>query len=322
MSYGMDTSIGICFQNSYGTAFTSSMHWISQLTEDFSLVKEQLISGGMRGIYDEGAHYEGLNSVEGSIEAEAHPISMGALLSAVLGKPTTVTSGAIFTHTFLPNTADFDIYAANTPVTVVKHLGDAGSAHLYSDMVGNELAVSCAAGEFLKVKVGFMGGKYSQLTEIAASYPTGDSLFKWDVASFSVGAAAINNLSDWSMTLSQGLSNKHTFNGTKTPSRTKRDGFRTLEISGTLVFDDQTEYQQFVAQSEREIDVTLKTATQIQSGYFETFRVQSPKMRYGEFKPVQGSAGQIEVGFSAKGVYSVSSATALKMTLINSKSGY
>lgn len=322
MSYGMETSIGICFQNSYGTALTSSMHWISQLSEDVAVKKDQIISEGMRGVFDEGAHYEGLNTIEGGIEAEAHPISVGALLRAAIGTPTTATSGTIFTHTFKPATTDFDVYAAKTPITIVKHLGDVGSAHRFYDMVANDLELSCSAGEFLKIKVGFMGGKYDQVSEIAASYPTGDSLFTWNVASISVGGSALNTISDWSLTVTEGLKNTHTQNGTRTPSRTKRDGFRTIEVAGTFVFDDQTEYQQFLSQSERELDITMKTASQIQSGYYETLRVQTPKLRYGEFAPVQNGAGQLEVGFTAKGVYSVTSATALQITLINSKSGY
>lgn len=322
MSYGMETSIGICFQNSYGTALTSSMHWISQLSEDVAVKKDQIISEGMRGVFDEGAHYEGLNTIEGGIEAEAHPISIGALLRAAIGAPTTVTSAAIYTHTFKPATADFDVYAAKTPITIVKHLGDAGSAHRFYDMVANDLELSCSAGEFLKIKVGFMGGKYDQVSEIAASYPTGDSLFTWNVASMSVGGAAVSNMSDWSLKMAEKMANKHTLNGARTPSRTKRDGFRSVEIAGTLIFDDQAEYQQFLSQSEREMDVTLKTASQIQSGYYETLRIQTPKMRYTEFPPTQKGVGQLEVGFSAKGVYSVSSATALQVTLINSKSGY
>ena len=322
MSYGMDVSIGICFQNSYGTANVASMHWISQLSEDIAVTKEPLIAQGMRGVYDEGAHYEGLNSVEGGIEAEAHPISLGALLKAAMGNPTTVTSTGVYAHTFKPRTADFDIYAAGIPCTIVKHLSDAGSAHRFYDMVGGELELSCAAGEFVKAKVGFMGGKYDQVAEIAASYPTGDTLFKWDVTSFSVGGAAVNVMSDWSLTMSENLANKYVMNVSKNPGRTKRDGFRTVEIAGTLVFDDQVEYQQYISQSEREMDITLKTVTQIQSGYYETLRIQTPKMRYTEFPLTQNGAGQIEIGFSAKGVYSVSSATALQITLTNSKSGY
>lgn len=320
--YGMEVSVGICFQNSFGTANVASMHWVSQLSEDLSPKKEQLISQGMRGVYDEGAHYQGLNSVEGGIEAEAHPISVGALLKAVLGSPTTVTSLAVYTHTFKPRTADFDQYAAGIPTTILKHMGDAGSAHRFYDMVGSELEISCSAGEFLKARVGFIGGKYDQIAEVAASYPTGDSLFTWDVASLSIGGSANTDMSEWSISLSENLTNKHLFNGTRTPAKTKRDGFRTLEIAGTLVFDAQTEFQQFISQSEREFDVTLKTATQIQSGYYETLRIQAPKMRYSDFPPTQNAAGQIEVGFSAKGVYSVTSATALQITLVNSKAGY
>lgn len=321
MSYGMKTNVGISFQNSYGTALANSIYWIPFLSEGFAVAKEPLIAENMTGVFDEGAHYEGLNSNEGALEVEAHPIALGVLFKAMFGAPTTVTSGSYYTHTFKPRTADFDDFAANIPCTITKDLGDSGSAHRYSDMVASKLSMSVANGELLKASIEFMGGKYTQVAAPAASYPTGKSL-TWDVASVSLAGTANVDISEFNMELDEALENKYTLNNTKTPSRTKRSGRRTLSVGGTLIFDNQTEYQQFLSQSERNLTVHMKGLANVQSGYDEGLTLIVPLFRYVEFKPVAGGAEKLEVGFSGKGVYSTTSATALHITLANTQAAY
>ena len=321
MSYGMKTNIGISFQNSFGTALASSIYWVPFLSEGFAVTKEPLVAENMNGVFDEGATYEGANSNEGKLEVEANPIMMGVLLKSMFGGPTTVTSGAYYTHTFKPRTADFDDYAANIPLTITKNLGDTGSAHRYYDMVASKMSMSVANGELLKTSIEFMGGKYSQIVAPAASYPTGKS-WTWDVASVALAGTANADMSEFNLEIDEALENKYTLNNTKTPSRTKRSGRRTMSVGGTLIFDNQTEYQQFLAQAERNLTVHMRGTTEVQSGYVETLTLTVPLFRYVEFKPVAGGAGKLEVGFSGKGVYSVTSATMLQVTLANTQAAY
>lgn len=321
MSYGMKTNLGICFQNSFGTALTQSVYWVPFLTEGFAVTKEQLISEGMTGVYDEGAHYEGINANDGAIEFEAHPIIFGVMLKAVMGAPASVQSGSIYTHTFKPRTSDFDIYAAGNPCTIVKDLGDTGSMHQFYDMVASKLSLSVANGELLKGSIEFMGGKYSQAAAAAASFISAKH-WTWNVASVALAGTANGDIQELNLELDEALENKYTLNNTKTPSRTKRTGRRTLSVGGTIVFDSQTEYQQFISQAERNLTVNFKGSVEVQSGYTEDLRIIVPLFRYAEFKPVAGEAGKITVGFSAKGVYSVSSATALHFILVNTQAAF
>lgn len=321
MSYGMKTNVGICFQNSYGTALTQSLYWIPFISEEFTPAKDPLVGENMRGIFDEGPTYEGMNSVKGKLEMEAHPISLGVLFKGFFGPPATVTSATYFSHTFKPRTADFDIYAASNPLTVVKDLGDGGSAHQFSDLVVSKLSMSVANGELFKTSVEIMGGKYAQIAAPAASYPTGKN-WTWDVASVSLGGSANGDISELNIEIDESLENKYTLNNTKTPSRTKRSGFRTMTVGGTLIFDNQTEFQQFLSQSERNLTVNLKGTTAVQSGFFETLTMIVPLFRYVEFAPVAGGPGKLEVGFSGKGVYSTTSATQLQITLANTQAAY
>jgi hypothetical protein len=321
MSYGMKTNVGISFQNSYGTALATSIYWIPFLSEGFAVGKEQIVSEGMTGVFDEGINYEGTNANEGTLEVEAHPIAIGALFKAMFGAPATVTSGAYYTHTFKPRTADFDDFSAQIPVTVTKHLGDSGSAHRFYDENASKMSLSVANGELLKASFDFMGGKYSQIVAPSASYPTGKG-WTWDVASVSLAGTANADVTELNLELDEALENKYTLNATKTPSRTKRSGRRTLSVGGTMIFDNQTEYQQFLSQSERNLTVHLKGLANVQSGYDEGLTLIVPLLRYTEFKPVAGGGEKLEVGFSGKGVYSTTSATALHVILANTQAAY
>lgn len=321
MSYGMKTNLAVSFQNSYGTANVASRYWIPFVSEGFSVIKAPLVSNNMSGIFDEGATYEGANTVEGKVETEAHPITLGVFLKAMMGNPTSVNSGSIYTHTFKPRVSDFDDFAANHPLTITKDLGDTGSSHQYYDMVASKLTIHCAYGELLKCGVTFKGGKYSQLTAPSASFPTGKS-WTWDVASVQLAGASNGNISNLSFDLDEPMADKFTLNNAKTPSRTKRSGHRILSIGGTMVFDNQTEYQQFLAQAERNLTVNFVGPTQIQSGYYESLTMEVPLFRYTDYKVVAGGPGKIEVGFSGKGVYSVSSANLIKFTLVNTQPAF
>ena len=321
MSYGMKTNIAFSFQNSYGTALTNSNFFIPYISEGFSVSKEMIVQENMRGIFDEGATHEGMNGVEATLESEANPIALGVMLKAIFGAATVVQSGSIYKHTFKPRTADFDVYAANIPLTITKHLGDSGSAHQFYDMVASKLSLSIANGELLKASLDLMGGKYQQIAAPAASYPTGKP-WTWDVASISIGGSANTDMSEINIELDEAIENRYTLSGAKTPSRTVRSGHRTLAVGGTLVFDNQTEYQQFLSQSERNLTINLKGTTEVQSGYYEVLEIIVPLFRYTEFAPVAGGAEKIEVGFSGKGVYSTTSATMLQVALTNTQPAY
>lgn len=318
--YGMDAGIGICFQTSFGTANTASMHWLEPVGESVDLKKAQIERKGMFGVYDAGANQEGMNTVEGDVTIEAKALPLGAVLSAVMNR-TTVTSSGVYTHTFKPRTTDWDDYSAERPFTYHKHLGDAGSAHLYSDLNGNTLELNIANGELLTAKLGVTGGTYSQVAEVAASYPTGDAL-AWNISSASLNGSGRDTFRSLTVTLNNNLEAKHVLRSSKYPIRVRRGGMRSVEVSGTILFESQTDMQTFISQTEQRFFLTLKSATEIQSGYFESLTIDIPSLRFTEFPVAVGGPGELEIGFKAAGKYNTGSATALAVTLVNSKAGY
>lgn len=318
--YGQTTELGLCFQDSFGTPLTDSMYWIPFTSEELGIDKPPLIEQDMTGIFDEGAHYEGPNTITGDINMEAHPISLGVFLKAAMGDPSTVTSDALYSHTFKPRIADWDEKSAGIPCTVQKYFG-VGSADLLSDMVVGTYEFNISNGEFLMFKAGFVGGTFSQQARIAPSYPTGKR-WTFDQSSNSMGDVGQPAISTLTVTVEESIEASHTLNTSKYPSRVKRTGFRTVNVSGTIKFDNKDEYEEFLNQTERQLIGTFTGNVEVQSGYYDTLKIDVPLARYTEFKPVAGGPNEIEVSFSSKGVYSVDSATALAVTLTNTQAAY
>lgn len=321
MSYGATSRVGISFQNSFGTSFTDSMHWLEAITEEVGLDKPPLIAEGNRGIFDEGEHYEGPNTVTGDINIEASPISIGALLKAALGEPSTSVVDSVYQHIFKPNTSDFDEKCAMPPFTMHKYLDEGGSASLFYDLNANNLEINMANGSLLTAKIGVVGGNFSQLSPLTASYPT-DRIWSFDQSSVSLAAAAVDEIVDLTITIENNIEAMHTLNASKYPSRIKRTAHRAVNVSGTMKFDNQDEYQEFLSQSERNLTVAFLGDTEVSSGHYEELTAILPLNRHTEYKPTIGGAGEIEVSFSSKGVYSVDSATAIQFTLVNTQAGY
>jgi len=322
MAYGQKSHVGVVFQDSFGSiGSVNSIHFIPFLSETLKINKPPLYSENMRGIFDEGDTYEGANTVEGEIDCEAQPIPLGAMFKSILNEETVVTSDNLYTRTFKPRTSDFDEDSANNPVTVYTNL-DTGSAMLYSDLNGATLEMSIANGEFLKAKVAYVGGTFSQNAVVAASFPAGKR-WTWDQSSVSFGGSAIDEIVNLTVTLDDGsLEAMHTLNNSKFPSRVKRTAFRTIAVDGTLKFDNQTEYQEFLNQTERELVMTFTGNVEVQSGYKEVLTIQLPLLRYEEAAPTAEGPGQLEMSITGRGKYSVTSGTGLLVTLINTQVAY
>jgi len=325
MGYGLNAKIGIAFQNSYGTAADlGSLHWIPFITESIGRNLPALRSENMRGIFDQGDRSSGLATADGELESEAQAVPLGAMLKAVLGNLTTVdssTTAQLFTHTFKPRTADHQIKCAEQPLTYYKDLAVADDPQVFFDMAGTLLEFNVANGEFLKAKLGLVGGQRTSQSSVAYALDSGKR-WTWDVASFSIGGAAAEDLTAFNVSIDNGLEAMHTMNNSKDASRVKRANPRVVSVSGTVKFENHTELNLFIAETTQPMVVHLRNATEVQSGYPEQVTITLPQLVYEEYKPVADAPGQLEVSFSATAEYHAGSGTAIEVVLINSQAAY
>ena len=326
MAYGQNSKIGIMFQDSYHTHVdsmnfvASSVYWIPHLSDTIKLNIPPLYSENMRGIYDEGDSYEGAKTVDGDLQSEAQPIAVGAMLKTALELTGSINVGSAYQHTFKPRTTEHSELSANNPFTHYAYL-DTGSSFLHHNLNASMLELGIANGEFFKAKITVAGGWFSQVAPSAASYDVGKR-WTWDTASLSLGGAGVSEIQNMTITMDEALEPVHTLNNSKYPSSIKRQDFRTFAVDGTIKFRNQVEYQEFIDQSERPLDITFTGPTEVASGYYDTFRIRLPAMRYEEYGPTAEGPGEIEASFTARGKYHVGSATGMEITLVNTQATY
>lgn len=323
MPYGQDAVLGLAFQNSHGTvAAVGSLYPMPFLSESLSPAYPELLSNNMEGRFDEGEGYSGARNVGGTLSFEAQPITVGVILKALMGNPSTVTSGSHYTHTFKPRTGDFDVNVIGNPLTCYKNLADGGQVPLYRDLVATKLDLSIANGEFLTCAIDLTGGVVeTKTTSISIGAAVGKK-WTWDVTSLELGGAANTDFADLSITIDEQASPRHVLQTSKDPARVKRDGRRQVRVGGTVRFSDQTEYDLFLAQTTQHLKVTLTGTVQIQSGYYDVLGIDIPAFKYLSYPVEFADESELQVSFEGKADYHTGSATSIAITLVNTQATF
>lgn len=323
MPYGQDAKIGFAFQNSHGDAASvDSMYTIPFLSETVTPEVPELISANMEGRYDEGEAYAGARNVAGTIQTEAQPITTGVFLKALMGEPSSVQSGNIYTHTFNPRTSDFDVNVTGNPLTMYKNLADGGQVPLYRDLVCTRLEFALANGELLTVGADMTGGVVETKTTSQDIGTAVGRKWPWDVTSVELGGASNVDFESLNIIIDEQASPRWTLRTQRDPSRVKRDARRQIRVNGTVKFRDQTEYDNFLAVNSQNLTITLTSPTEIQSGYYDTLQFEFPAFKWLAYPLTFEDEAEKIVSFEGKGDYHVGSGTSVTVTLINTQDSF
>jgi hypothetical protein len=326
MPYGHDSVVGIAMQNSYGTAATAvgSFHQIPLLNEEFGLVQEELISQNLNGRFDQGDSYSGKRQYGGRLECEAQPKALGALLTAAINDPTVITSGSVKGHTFVPRTGDWDRLSPGRPFTYYKWLAEpvSSSAQLFYDLFGGRFEFQLSEGGFAMARIAATGGKTAVTASLALTTDVGRR-WPWNQSSVSLAGTAVSVISDLSLVHDEGINPKWYLDGSLSAGRGRREQFRTVRVSGTLLFESQVELDNFKNETTQALVFTLQDTTlAIQSGYFNQLQISLPSFRWTEWPiPIRGP-NALEVAFGARAQYNVGSGHAVRYTLQNTFVAY
>ena len=325
MPYGQNAGLALAFQNSFGTAAAvGSLHHLPTLNTNIGLSQDELISQNLNGRFDESDAASGRRRYGGQWEGEAQPQALGALITSVINDPTHVDSGAgLATYTWKPRTSDFDSNVAHRPVSFYKWLVEADSAAYFYDLVGTRLEFTISEGGFLLARTAYVGGKFSA---VASQSLTAENTrrWPWNTTSLSLGGSANANFRNLTIVHDEALEELFTLDGTLTTNRVKRRNPRTIRVNGTLVFENPTEFDNFMNETTQAFVLTLQnTAVAIQSGYYNTLKIDIPQFKWLQFNPPVSGPGPVEVSFTGKGEYKATSATMVQYTLQNSwQTGY
>lgn len=322
--YGAQTKLGIARQASPNSwvVDATSYHGIAFLNEDVGFESEEVISQNITGRYEEGATYQGISTIAGTIECEMTPRNLGAAMAATINhSPTSVTSASIRTLRFLPNTTDFNATFCKAPFSVYKQFSDANSAELFYDCQFTQIEFAFAQGALTKVRAQIAGGTRLP-TGIGSMnvFPDGadvGKLFPWNVCSISYAGAAMGQISDVTVTLNENIAPLYTINGTLAPFKYTRENLRQVTVNGTMYMNDRTFLNNFVNGTQAQLLITAaNTVTAIQSGYFHTLLLDVPQAKLTTFKPRASGPGEVSVPFSMRGVLDPTSLYAFQATMV------
>lgn len=317
--YGMQGHLGMALQESFGTAITASFHYFPIISESLNEVIEPLTKEQLKGRFEDGGVVEGMHTIEGEIVHEAHPILIGKIFHAWCGQSSPTLSTSHYTHVFKPRDQDYQADCAVPPHTFEVYR-DAGSAHQYYDCCVDGFSVEIANGALVRSTMTVVGGQFTKVAKTSPSYLTG-SEYTWDQTSISIGGTAVDNLSELTITGANALSARHYLDGGKVPGKIKRDGFRMIEVAGTMVFENDTDFDRFRNQTEARLVVTL-TGQECNSGVNCSVEFDIPSFRYNTFPVNIGGPGMIEVGFDGRAIYNEGSGTMIEITVVNTLAQY
>ena len=326
MSYGAQVKFGIAHQTATGSGQAAtaagSFHHIPLISEDVGLEKDEVISGNLTGRFEQGAVYDGVNKINGTIEFEPTPKMMGLVLTSMFGAATSVTSGSMRALSFLPRATDYSSTFIQEPVTVYKQFTDSASAEQYFDCQVGQLEVTFAQGQLLKAKATISGGSRvaTGIGSLALPLDSADlSLgMLWDATSISFGGSAVQNYSELTISMNENIEPLYSLNGTLSPYKFTRTGFREVTVNGTMYFSDRSALNDFVTGTQRRLLVYSEARkTAIQSGYYASLTIDVPQLKITQMKPGVSGPGEVSASFTGRGVLDPSSSYTVKAILVN-----
>lgn len=312
---GAFAHVGIAKEVTFGTPVAAS-DYLEIVSESISHNIEEIVREAIRGIVDEPASVEGLNTVAGDIVVEVQPETIGYLLRSALGAPETTGEVAPYAHTFIPTQTDFETKCALPPYTLEVHR-DLEQAFQFAGCVVNNLQFSWGVDQkILRCTASILGKSVDLIAKTTPEFEAANP-FTWEQATYKAGSplAAIDTLTAIQITVNNNLEAVATLNNTKEISRIRRNGFRTVEVQFTFEVEDLTEYSKFAAQSENAFEFEFVNDT-------NKLKFELPKVRYTSFPLAVGGSGRITVAAAGKAKYDSVTEKAIGVVLTNGKASY
>lgn len=315
--YGINGHIGFAKETSGGTPVAAS-NYVVGISEDVSASIDRFEPINIHGKYAEPDDYAGVRRIGGNIVMPAMATQMGFFLLGAMGlqSNTVILSGMLSRHEFRMATSDWDAKFANRPFTF-EIFRDVGSSHQYAGCNISQLQIGNAPNQEVRMTAGIIGKSVASIAKTTPAYTSSPSApFTFDTASISIGGSGIDKCEAFNLTINNQLSGVPTLNNSSEISRIRRNGPQIVRLSGTMSFEDFTEYDDFIAQTERQITISVRRASSFQ------MIIDIPRFVYTAYPVGIPGRDRMTVSFDGTARYSTTSASSIKIDLYNTTSGY
>ena len=220
-------------------------------------------------------------------------------------------------HIFTPRQAtDFHADCPINPYTLEVYR-DQGNAFQFLGAVVNTLALNFSTTDkILKATLGIIAKNIGDVGKTGLSLEA-TKPFVWENAVIKIGGSSNNDLEGFGLTWDNLCVAKYALNNTVIPRKIIRDGFRTIPVSFVIDFVDRTEYDYFIAGTERSFQVKFEGAI-CDDPVKYTLQIDLPLVRYLAYPINIGGPGRLTCAVTGKAKYDAAG-YALLATLINLK---
>lgn len=322
MTTQLDSSVGIKKETVFGTPVTVD-RFPEFLSESLEWKPEYMTGRGLRvgsRVQRADRRQLGRQHVEGDVSLEACARGLGIFFEALMGQATSTIIGAgpAYQHLFtLTNTDPFPTYTIQKGIPLLG--GGAVQAATFSGMACTRGTITSAVGEIVKLDTSWFGKQVSTAIAYAApSYAAASSqeLFTFLHGSITLGTSAVTppttvalasggdavaNVKDFTVTIDNKLDTSgYTYGSNGTLGR--RPTLGATEISGKLTaeFDSVTNRDYFLANTTVSVTMTFVTATELQTGVYNTLQIVLPAIKLDGDTPKAVSDGIVtqDLGFT------------------------
>ena len=332
-------------------SFGGGWRWTNFVSESIEHTIEELEEGALTGNRDTPPSHQGASFGQGDVNFEPNPNAIGSWLYAatgVLSSQLVVDAGSTggnsgnfagqagFTHYFVPRQTEHDESSFNEPHAVLVHK-DVGSAWLFNAGPITALSFNFTAGQLgtsratlMSKAVGLMG-RTSFVTSLVSS---GGRPWIWDSVSVEIGPnsgnlAAISDFESMELDLTVPHEGIVALNGEKGYAKFPSSDFRRLAVNGTLCFQTNSEYEQFVNYEPRHLRITARqsaSSSQLignpSSAFYPTIQIDVPAFKMTSFSAPVGGPNRLVASFRGKGERADAYGLMVEYLLTNVTSGY
>jgi hypothetical protein len=319
--YGFAGHIGVAKETTWGTPVAvASGDFIDAMTEGLATVIDRFDVRNIYGRFAEPDDFAGLKHYEGDVVLPGMAIGLGHVYNGVFGQGsktiTVILSGFLWTTEFWPSPSDFSSLAPVPPYTVEINR-DVTSAYRYSGAQFAHVTQHIQPNQDLRMTAHILAKTSSIIAKSTVTYPTSPAdPFTFDTASIAIGGVGTDLVEALSIEFDNQLVGIPALNVSTEIARVRRRGFQLVRLSGTLAFDNLTEYNNFYNQTEQALTLSLFKAQSFQVIY------TLPRFVYHAFPATMPGRDRLHVAFSGLARFHVGSGTAISVKLTTVRSNY
>lgn len=316
--YGMKGHFMVARQNSFGTSNTSSLEAVPIISETLNYSIENLQQQGMYSRFTESPYQQGANLIQGDVNFELQPSTLGFFLNSVVGSDRVASAAPWFAHNYDSlMTEDFDEYSAQHPYTAEVYTGVGSAAVLY-DLCGDSLSLSFANNQIAQGTCSFIGAGFTRKAPSSPVYDS-DAPLNWSQSCLQIAGANVIDVNDLNITISNNLEPRYVLRQSKWPYRIKRSGFQTVELDGTLTFAAHSYWQQWESGAQSLWQIDINKFNDGSAAHPDRFLMSIPQVRFKTFNVNIAGPGVIEATFTAQGLLDVASNYTTSFVIQNSR---